>query len=127
MRFKIISAPEETLYPGQLLAYHVHPILKRPLLWVSEITQVNPPFMFIDEQRYGPYRLWHHKHTFQEVHDGVLAEDVVDYIMPFGKLGAIIHRLLVEKQLKEIFDYRAKVLKDKFGSVECRSFVSRSC
>lgn len=70
--------------------------------------------MFIDEQRHGPYKVWHHEHFFREVEGGVEVEDLVSYVMPFGPLGIIMQKLHVEKELESIFDFRTKVLKEKF-------------
>lgn len=103
------------MYPGMIITYRVHPLLGIPMNWVTEITHVEKPYRFIDEQRYGPYRMWHHQHTFREIPGGVEAQDQVDYIMPFGPIGGIMHRLLVKRQLNEIFDHRSRVLSEKFG------------
>lgn len=103
------------MYEGQIIAYHVHPFFSIPLLWVTEITNVREPFLFIDEQRYGPYRMWHHQHRFHRVGDGVQVEDTIDYIMPAGPLGLLIRKLFVAKQLETVFSYRARVLAERFG------------
>ena len=79
------------------------------------------PNLFIDEQRVGPYRVWHHQHFFREVAQGVEVEDIVDYVMPFGPIGAVVHSLFVRKQVEEIFDYRAKVLKERFGEIDSKA------
>ncbi len=95
----------------------MHPIPMLPMTWVSEITHVSAPHYFVDEQRYGPYRMWHHQHMLREVEGGVVAEDIVDYIMPAGPLGALLHRLFVFKQINAIFDFRNKVLGERFGLI----------
>ena len=114
---RIDSVVAHKMYPGQILRYRVSPILRVPLLWVTEITHVQEPFFFVDEQRYGPYRLWHHQHFLREADGGVIAEDVVDYMLPFGPLGTLMHRLLVADRLNAIFEYRAKVLQQRFGAL----------
>jgi ligand-binding SRPBCC domain-containing protein len=105
--------PHET-YAGLILVYRVRPLFNIPTTWVTEITHVEPPNYFVDEQRSGPYRMWHHEHRFTEVPGGVEVEDLVHYALPFGPLGLIVERLLVRPQLHQIFNYRARVLKERF-------------
>jgi ligand-binding SRPBCC domain-containing protein len=83
--------------------------------WVTEITQVKDKHFFIDEQRLGPYKMWHHQHFFEEKDGGILMTDIITYIPPFGILGDIANTLLIKKQLKGIFDYRFKVMDEKFN------------
>ncbi len=116
LNMSITSKVPELIYPGLIITYNVHPILGIPLEWVTEITHVNEPYGFIDEQRAGPYRMWHHEHKFYEVEDGVIVEDLVSYLMPFGPFGKIAHELFVRKQLHSIFSYRTKILSEKFGT-----------
>ena len=111
----ITSQGQDKMYPGMIINYKVHPILGIPLPWVTEITQVIENKYFVDEQRFGPYRMWHHQHLFKEIPGGVEARDIVDYIMPFGPLGSLVHSLFVSRQLNQIFEYRTKVLSEKFG------------
>ena len=111
---KITSEPATDTYAGQIITYTVSPILGILTLWVTEITHVNKPNFFVDEQRVGPYRMWHHQHRFNETVNGTTVEDIVDYIMPFGPLGDIIHALYVKQKLDKIFDYRNEILKDHF-------------
>ena len=70
---------------------------------------------FIDEQRLGPYKMWHHQHFFEEKDGGILMTDIITYIPPFGILGDIANTLLIKKQLKGIFDYRFKVMDEKLN------------
>jgi ligand-binding SRPBCC domain-containing protein len=105
----------EKMYAGQVITYTVSPLLGIKLFWMTEITHVQPPQYFVDEQRFGPYLLWHHLHRFKEVEGGVEMEDLVHYKLPFSFLGKIAHALFVKKQLQEIFEYRTKVLEKKFG------------
>lgn len=116
LNMNITSNVPEEIYPGLIITYNVHPFLSLPVNWVTEITHVNKPLFFVDEQRHGPYKMWHHQHHFRETSSGTIVEDVVDYIMPYGLLGRIPHYFFVEKKLNEIFDYRSEVLKDRFGS-----------
>lgn len=114
MGFEIIGTLEKKMYPGQIIQYYVKPVLGIPLRWVTEITQVREHEFFIDEQRIGPYRLWHHQHFFKEVSDGVEMQDIVHYALPMGVLGTMVNALYVRKQLDQIFDYRYKKITELF-------------
>jgi ligand-binding SRPBCC domain-containing protein len=103
------------MFAGQIIAYKVHPILGIPLSWVTEITHVKDNEYFVDEQRSGPYKLWHHLHRFKQIDGGVEMTDILHYQLPYGFLGAIANTLMVKKQLKEIFDYRYKVMLELYG------------
>jgi ligand-binding SRPBCC domain-containing protein len=96
----------EAMYPGQVITYNVKPVLGIPLFWMTEITHVARPHFFVDEQRRGPYALWHHEHHFKPVAGGVEMTDLIHYAIPFGVLGRLAHALFVKKQLHEIFAYR---------------------
>lgn len=113
--FEILEGGDDEMYPGLIIRYKVSPLLGIKLEWVTEITQVTDERFFIDEQRFGPYAFWHHKHFFSQVENGTLVEDLVHYKLPFGFLGTIMHALVVRKQLKDIFHYREKKLKELFG------------
>lgn len=117
--FKITSKDvRDTMYAGQIITYKVKPLLGIPLPWMTEITHVADKEYFVDEQRFGPYALWHHKHFFKAIDGGVEMIDKVDYKLPFGILGNIANSLFVKRQLKGIFDYRAKKLEELFGAWE---------
>ena len=116
MGFNIISAHHgEKMYPGQIIEYKVSPLLNIPLYWMTEITQVEDRKYFIDEQRFGPYSLWHHQHHFKEVDGFVEMTDIIHYKLPFWFLGDIVHALFVKKQLQGIFDFRFKKVEELFG------------
>lgn len=115
MGFEIIDGDTNEMYPGQIIQYYVRPAMNIPLRWVTEITQVKEREFFIDEQRFGPYKLWHHKHFFKEIDGGVEMRDLVHYALPLGFLGNIAHRLYVKKQLKTIFDYRFQKVNELFN------------
>ncbi len=117
MGFHIRSEYDGKMYPGQIIEYTVKPVLGIPMYWMTEITQVKEQHFFIDEQRVGPYNMWHHQHFFREVEGGVEVEDMVHYRLPLGPLGNIAHALFVKKQLQGIFDYRKKVLEERFGKL----------
>jgi ligand-binding SRPBCC domain-containing protein len=117
MGFEIISGGDEPMYPGQIITYIVKPILGIPMEWVTEITHVEKMAYFVDEQRFGPYSLWHHKHFFKPIPGGIEMRDVVDYKIPLGPIGKWLNQLFIKNKLKEIFDYRYKTLEKMFGSM----------
>ena len=84
--------------------------------WVSEISHVSDKNYFIDEQRFGPYKLWHHKHFFKAIEGGVEITDIIDYKLPFGLLGRLVHPYIVKPKLEEIFNFRREKLTKLFGS-----------
>lgn len=114
--FNIISAHHgEKMYAGQVIEYKVSPVLGIPVYWMTEITHVEDKKYFVDEQRFGPYSLWHHQHHFAEKNGGVEMTDIVHYKLPLWWLGDIANTLFVKKQLKEIFDFRYKKTAQLFG------------
>ena len=117
MGFIITNQPSETMFEGQIITYKVSPLLGVKISWMTEITTVKENEYFIDEQRFGPYSLWHHRHHFYEIDGGIKMIDEVNYKLPFGFLGSIAHRLFVRKKLKSIFEYREKVLIEMFGQI----------
>ena len=104
------------IYPGQVMLYRVKPVLGIPLPWMTEITHVAPQEYFVDEQRKGPYALWHHQHHFKAVEGGVLMTDLVHYRLPLGPLGDVANSLFVRSELKRIFAYRFQKIIEQFGS-----------
>ena len=118
MDFKIISGADRTIFPGQIIEYIVKPFPFYAVTWVTEITHVENGSYFVDEQRFGPYSFWHHKHFIVETSNGVEMEDIVDYKLPFGILGRLVHRLFVKKQLERIFEYRKAKLELIFGPTD---------
>ncbi len=115
MGFNILSGADRPMYAGQIIQYIVTPVLGIKTKWVTEITHVREKEYFVDEQRFGPYALWHHKHFLKEINGGVQMEDIVDYKLPFGYLGQLLHPFLVKPKLDEIFEYRSKKLIELFG------------
>ncbi len=115
MGFKILyqSGGEKT-YPGQIIRYQVNVLPGIPVHWVTEITHVAEPYYFVDEQRFGPYALWHHQHRFKETPEGVEMTDEVNYAVPLGILGRLANTLFVQRQLNAIFDHRYQVLEAYF-------------
>lgn len=98
-----------------IISYKVSPVAGVKTTWVTEITQVREKKYFVDEQRIGPYAMWHHEHIIEPIENGVLMTDIVSYQPPFGFLGSIANKLLIKKKLKEIFDYRTKAVIEIFG------------
>lgn len=116
MGFKIISEfNNEKMFAGMIIQYIIKPILEIPMRWVTEITHVEENKYFIDEQRFGPYKFWHHLHRFEEKNGKLIMEDIVNYALPFGILGEIVNKLFVGKKVREIFEYREKVLNEIFN------------
>ncbi|TWO31684.1 SRPBCC family protein [Seonamhaeicola sediminis] len=115
MGFNILSGADRPMYAGQIIQYIVTPVLGIKTKWVTEITHVIDKHYFVDEQRFGPYALWHHKHFIKEIKGGVEMEDIIDYKLPFGFLGSLMHPFMVKPKLEEIFNYRKQKLEELFG------------
>jgi ligand-binding SRPBCC domain-containing protein len=116
MGFNITSKVlSEKMYPGMIISYKVSPVLGIKMTWVTEITQVKEKEYFVDEQRVGPYLMWHHEHKIEPIEGGVLMTDIVSYKPPFGFLGSIANSILIKKQLQGIFDFRTVALEKMFG------------
>jgi ligand-binding SRPBCC domain-containing protein len=103
------------MYPGIFVTYRVRPLLGIPMTWVTEITHIEDKRFFVDEQRLGPYRIWHHQHHFRAVPGGVEMTDIVDYRLPLGPVGVLMQKLLVGQKVREIFEFRQKRLEELFG------------
>lgn len=116
--FKIvyISGDQSETYAGQIVRYKIGILPGITVNWMTEITHVNKPYNFIDEQRFGPYALWHHQHHFKEVNGGVEMTDELNYAIPFGFIGRIANTLFVERRVYDIFEYRFKILNKLFIS-----------
>ena len=115
MGFNILSGADRKMYPGQIIQYIVTPLFGIKTKWVTEITHVQENKYFVDEQRFGPYALWHHKHFIRPIDGGVEMEDIIDYKIPFGLIGQLVHPIIIKPKLKEIFDYRHDKLIEIFG------------
>lgn len=120
MRFRILSSGDSTnnnsqIYPGQLIEYKLRPLPGFWVYWMTEITHVRDGLYFVDEQRRGPYSLWHHQHHFRPIPGGVEMTDFVHYEIPFGFIGRWANALFVRRQLEEIFRYRFEVVEKTFG------------
>jgi|TARA_B110000116_G_scaffold156589_1_gene135486 ligand-binding SRPBCC domain-containing protein len=115
MGFKVINDTAHETYAGQIIVHQVRPMFSIPVTWVTEITHYLDRRMFVDEQRFGPYRFWHHQHHFHETENGVLMQDIVHYDVGFGPLGDFLDRIFVRDRISEIFTFRTAVLNDRFG------------
>lgn len=113
--FKIVSDVPERIFEGLEIEYRVKPLLGIPVTWVSRLKDIKPPFQFVDIQVKGPYRYWHHHHSFEQTLSGVLMKDVITYKVHFNEFLPWINDLIVVKELDRIFDFRQKTLKDMFG------------
>ncbi|PUZ28277.1 hypothetical protein DCC81_01980 [Chitinophaga parva] len=118
MRFHITSPPVAHMYAGEVITYVIHPLLGIPLRWMTEITHVQEGRYFVDEQKKGPYALWHHQHHFEQVPGGVKMTDIVHYQLPLGLLGTLAEKLFVARQLEDIFAFRRKAITQLFGSLQ---------
>ncbi|HMV78279.1 MAG TPA: SRPBCC family protein [Leptospiraceae bacterium] len=114
MTFRIMSTLPEKMYEGMLIHYKISPFLSIPLDWVTEITHIREKEFFIDEQRIGPYRIWHHEHHFRKAENGILMTDLLNYDVGMGVLGSIAGAVFVHRKVRSIFDYRYEKLKNLF-------------
>ena len=105
----------ERMYPGMFIEYTVKPLFGIPMKWVTEITHVEDMKFFVDEQRVGPYSIWHHQHHFKAIPGGVEMTDIIDYLLPLGPIGVITEKLLVGQKVRDIFDFRYKKLIELYG------------
>ena len=117
MDFKTVSGDDRIMFPGQVIHYTIRPMFGLKMEWITEITHVNKGEYFVDEQRFGPYKFWHHKHFLKPIPGGVMMEDVVHYKLPIGIFGKWLEPYLVRPRLERIFEFRRKVLEEKFGTI----------
>lgn len=108
----------EKMYPGMIISYKVSPVMGIKTTWVTEITHVKEQEYFVDEQRVGPYFMWHHEHKIEAIPGGVLMTDIVSYKPPFRFLGSIANEIMIKHKLKEIFDFRTNAVEKLFGKWE---------
>lgn len=106
---------DEKMYPGMLITYKVSPLLGIKMDWCTEITHVDDKKYFVDEQRFGPYSMWHHQHHFKAVEGGVEMIDIIDYAIPMGVLGRLMNSILISSEIENIFSFREKKIKELYG------------
>lgn len=115
MSFEILSDIEGVpMYQGMIIQYKVSPLLNIKMNWVTEITHVRDKEYFIDEQRFGPYALWHHQHHFEEQNGGIMMKDILHYKVPYGIIGTIADAVFVSNKIEQIFQYRIKAVERIF-------------
>jgi ligand-binding SRPBCC domain-containing protein len=114
MEFRLTCSPQGEFHAGMILTYSLRPLFGIKVDWTTEITHMQKPFFFVDEQRFGPYRFWHHQHHFREVDGGIEMHDLVHYLLPHMQFTRLVNRFLVMPRLKRIFDYRRKTLQEIF-------------
>ena len=115
--YRLSSNPPEYMHPGTLYSAQIRPFPGISMQWITEITYIRPPSLFITDQRVGPFKVWHHEYHFREHADGVELEDIVQYGLPLGPIGSLVHDLYVRRKLHEVFTYRAQSLERRFGAV----------
>jgi len=113
--FEITSELPSKMYEGLIITYKIKPMLNIPVNWCTEITHIKELSFFVDEQRKGPYNIWHHEHHFKAVEGGVLMTDILHYDIGKSFLGWIAGQIFVHKKVREIFEYRYKVLAEYFN------------
>jgi ligand-binding SRPBCC domain-containing protein len=119
MDFKVTSDnnADTKIYAGMIITYKVSPVFGIKMNWMTEITHVKEGEYFVDEQRFGPYALWHHEHHFKTIKGGVLMNDILNYAIPYGIIGRMSNTLLVGNQIKKIFSYRGRAIRGMFGEL----------
>jgi ligand-binding SRPBCC domain-containing protein len=117
MGFRTLGPLPEAMFEGQIIAYKLRIFPAVHLTWVTEIKSVEEGKSFVDEQRFGPYKFWHHRHSFEEIPGGVLMRDRVHYALGCGPFGTLAHAMFVKSKLREIFDFRQRILRQRFGKL----------
>jgi ligand-binding SRPBCC domain-containing protein len=117
MKFRVLTPDPPSIYPGQMIHYRIRLMPGISFEWLTEITHVRENTLFVDEQRSGPYAIWHHEHHFRAIEGGVEMTDIVHYKLPFGILGSIAYPFFVAPKLRRIFAYRKQILTQKFGTL----------
>lgn len=115
LSFEVVGEVPAKIYEGQLITYRIKPVWNIGLEWVTEITHISEYEYFIDEQRFGPYKFWHHEHHFKRLENGVEVEDIIYYKMPYGLIGELLYSIKVKKDLENIFTFRDQKLRELFG------------
>ncbi|HJY11597.1 MAG TPA: SRPBCC family protein [Flavobacterium sp.] len=118
MSFRVISDPNhlEKMYPGMIITYKISPTAGIVLNWMTEITHIRNEEYFIDEQRFGPYKFWHHQHHFKAIEGGTEMTDILTYGLPMGILGRIANKIFVADKLQQVFNFRKEKVIELFGT-----------
>ncbi len=117
MLFEVTSTLPDRIYEGLIITYRIRPVLRIPMHWRTEITEVREGRYFVDEQRKGPYRAWRHEHHFEPIAGGVRMKDLLQYDIGKSVLGAVAGKLFVHRRVRDIFDYRYETLRQRFGEI----------
>jgi len=119
MKFVVTSnyTAETKVYAGMIITYKISPLLGIQMDWMTEITHVKEGEYFVDEQRFGPYALWHHQHHFKEIEGGIIMTDILNYAIPFGAIGRLTNTLFVGKKIRQIFEFRRRAIEELFGAM----------
>ena len=117
MQFVVTSdyTADTKVYAGMIITYKISPLLGIKMNWMTEITHVKEGGYFVDEQRFGPYALWHHQHHFKEIEGGIIMTDILNYAIPFGGIGRLTNALFVGKKIRQIFEFRRRAIEELFG------------
>jgi len=116
MSFQILSdIKDKPMYEGMIICYKISPFAGIKMDWVTEITHISDRRFFVDEQRFGPYAMWHHEHHFEEKNGGVLMRDILHYKVPYGIIGTIADVIFVDSKVEQIFQFRKKAIATLFG------------
>lgn len=116
MGFEITSGNmSDKMYAGMIITYSVSPLFNIPMKWMTEIAHVHEPFFFVDNQKAGPFKFWHHQHFFKAIANGTEMTDIVNYSVGFGWFGRLVETIAVNRRVKEIFDFRYNKLVEVFG------------
>lgn len=114
LTFEITSDVPPKMYEGLIITYRIKPMFNIPVNWCTEITHIREYEFFVDEQRLGPYNIWHHEHHFKPVEGGVMMTDILHYHIGKSVLGWLAGKLFVHRKVNEIFTYRHEVLEKRF-------------
>lgn len=114
MSFHVLDALPQAMYEGMIIRYQIQPLLKIRMHWITEITHMEKGIMFVDEQRFGPFRFWHHEHRLIENENGTEIRDIVHYVMPFSFIGRAAHKIRIRSMLENIFSFRKQQIEAYF-------------
>ncbi len=117
MNFKITNDPPSKTYRGQIITYKIGLLPGINANWITEITQLEDRKFFVDEQRFGPYAMWHHEHHFEDIGEGkVIMRDIVNYKLPLGFIGDFFGGAIIKNKVKSIFEGRFHILEKTFAT-----------
>ena len=115
LRFRVVTPGPIRMAPGALIEYRLR-LHGVPIRWLTRIEAWEPGERFADVQVRGPYRFWHHTHSFEPHPDGTLVRDTIRYDLPLGPLGRIANTAFVRRDLERIFDFRHEEVARRLGA-----------